>query len=53
MVAATYQPRFSSPIMFAAGTRTSSKNVSLNSLAPVICTSGRTLIPGVEVGIMK
>jgi hypothetical protein len=31
VVCARYQPRFSSPMMFAAGTRTSSKNTSLNS----------------------
>ena len=41
------QPRSISPTTMARGTRTFSKNTSLNQATPVISTSGRIVIPGV------
>ena len=40
---ATRQPSFSSPTRFSTGMRTSSRNISLNSLTPVSVFIGRTL----------
>ena len=34
------------PTSWSSGTNTSSRNTSLNSASPVICTSGRTSMPG-------
>ena len=53
VVVATYQPRFSSPTMFEAGTRTSSKKTSLKWWRLAMLTSGRTVIPGVFMSIRK
>ena len=53
VVVPTYQPRFSSPIMFFAGTRTLSKNTSLKSWLFAMLTSGRTLMPGDFISTMK
>ena len=50
---ATRQPSFSGPIMFPAGTRTSSRNTSLNSDSPVIWRRGRTVMPGVRMSTPK
>ena len=52
-VAAAYQPRFSSPIMLAAGMRTSSKKTSLKLWRSAMLTSGRTLMPGRSMCIQK
>ena len=46
VVMAIVQPSFSRPTMFSRGTRTSSKNTSLNQATPVISTSGRIVMPG-------
>ena len=46
VVFATAQPLCSAPTRWSSGTNTSSKNTSLNSASPVICTSGRTSMPG-------
>ena len=46
VVIPTCQPWPSVPRMFSAGTRTFSKNTSLNSASPVIWRSGRTVMPG-------
>ena len=40
------QPSFTGPSVLVTGTRTSVKKISLNSLSPVIVTSGRTSTPG-------
>ena len=53
VVVPTYQPRFSSPIMFFAGTRTLSKKTSLKSWLPAMFTSGRTVMPGDFMSTMK
>ena len=53
VVVPTYQPRFTSPMTFRAGTRTSSKNTSLKSCPPVMFTSGRTVMPGVFMSSRK
>ena len=42
----TRQPSFSSPTRLATGTRTSSKNTSLNSVDPTSVRSGRISTPG-------
>ncbi len=47
---ATRQPSFSSPTRLATGTRTSSKNTSLNSSEPAMVRSGRMSMPGVSMG---
>ena len=46
VVMATRQPSPAGPTRIESGTRTLSKNTSLNSASPVICTSGRTSTPG-------
>ena len=46
VVVPTYQPRFTSPTMFLAGTRTSVKNTSLNMFWFARFVSGRTSTPG-------
>ena len=46
MVRATPQPSFTLPTTLEAGTRTFSRNTSLNSASPVICRSGRMVMPG-------
>ena len=53
MTFASRQPSFTSPTTFPAGIRTSEKKTSLNSWVPVICTSGRTSIPGVCMSTTK
>jgi hypothetical protein len=52
-VLATFHPALSSPMMFSFGTATLSKNVSLNSALPVICFSGRIVIPGARMSTMR
>ena len=42
---ATVHPSPGAPISWSSGTNTSSRNTSLNSASPVICTSGRTSTP--------
>ncbi len=49
VVMATCQPWFFSPTRFFFGTRTSSKKTSLKPRPPVICTSGRTVMPGLRM----
>src|SRR5262245_17498488 len=51
VVFATRQPSCSAPIRFPAGTSTSSRNTSLNSLSPVIWRSGRISTPFEFIGI--
>ena len=46
VVIAISQPRFTSPMTCARGTGTASRNTSLNSVEPVICRSGRIVMPG-------
>ena len=46
VVVPMYQPRFSSPTRFFAGTRTLSKNTSLKPALPARLISGRTETPG-------
>ena len=53
VAAATYQPRFSSPIRLSMGMRTSSKKTSLKWAASIMFTSGRTLTPGDSMSRMK
>ena len=48
---ATVQPSCSWPTRFARGTCTSSKKTSLKPGSPVICTSGRTVMPGAFMSI--
>jgi hypothetical protein len=43
---ATRQPSFTAPTTLSTAVRAPSKNVSLNSLWPVICVMGRISIPG-------
>jgi hypothetical protein len=50
---ATAHPLFSSPRRLVSGITTSSKKTSLNSCAPLICRSGRTVIPGVRMSTTK
>ena len=53
VVTAVYQPRFSSPMTFSLGTRTLSKNTSLNSCVSAMFISGRTVTPGAFISRMK
>ena len=53
VVIATRQPSPSGPMRIESGTRTLSKNTSLNSASPVIWTSGRTVTPGDCMSTMK
>ena len=53
VVLAIFQPSPRGPTSFSAGTRTSSKNTSLKPASPVICTSGRTVMPGVFMSISR
>jgi len=53
VVTAAYQPRFSSPMTFSLGTRTLSKNISLNSWVSARLVSGRTVMPGDFISTMK
>ena len=46
VVLATAQPWCRPPTSWSAGTNTSSRNTSLNSASPVICTNGRISMPG-------
>ena len=48
---ATRQPSFSAPTTFSTGMRTSSRNISLNSLSPVSVRIGRTVMPGESIGM--
>ena len=48
---ATRQPSFSSPTRFSTGMRTSSRNISLKSLAPASVFIGRMSMPGVSIGM--
>ena len=50
---ATYQPRFSSPTRLRTGTRTFSKNVSLNGSSQHMSVSGCTVMPGVSFSISR
>ena len=47
------QPVLTPPKMFSWGIRTSDKKTSLKWAAPVICTSGRTSMPGVFMSTKK
>ena len=49
---ATRQPSFSAPTTFSTGMRTSSRNISLNSLSPVSVRIGRTSMPGESIGMI-
>ena len=53
VVVPMYQPRFSSPSRLRAGTRTFSKNTSLNVADPAIVISGRTVTPGAFISSRK
>ena len=53
VVVPMYQPRFSSPTRFFAGTRTLSKKTSLKTCSSAMLMSGRTLMPGVFIGVRK
>ena len=48
-----YQPRFTSPTTWFAGTRTSSKKTSLKPWRPAMLMSGRTVTPGVFMSSMN
>ncbi len=50
---ATFQPAPGSPTTFSAAVRAPSKNTSLNSESPVICTIGRTSTPGWRMGTSR
>ncbi len=50
---ATRQPSFSSPTRFSTGMRTSSRNISLNSLTPVSVLIGRISMPGESIGMIS
>jgi hypothetical protein len=50
---ATRQPSFSAPTRADAGTRTSSRISSLNSLLPTAVRSGRTWTPDVFMGMIS
>ena len=50
---ATRQPSFSSPTRFATGMRTSSRNISLNSVVPYIVSSGRMSMPRESIGMIS
>ena len=50
---ATRHPSFSAPTRLATGTRTSSRNISANSVEPSIVRSGRMSMPGVSMGRMS
>src|SRR5215510_8360937 len=47
VVMATLHPSLILPTTLTAGTRTFSRNTSLNSASPVICRRGRMVMPGV------
>ncbi len=49
---ATRHPSFSAPTTLPTGIRTSSRNISLNSLSPVSVCMGRTVMPGVSIGMI-
>ena len=53
MPSATRQPSPGEPATLPAGVRASSKNTSLNSAVPVICTIGRILMPGWRTGTSR
>lgn len=46
----TRQPSFSAPTRLRTGTRTSSRNISANSVDPARVRSGRTVMPGASIG---
>ncbi len=47
----TRQPSFSAPTRFTTGTRTSSRNISANSVDPARVRSGLTVTPGASIGM--
>ena len=47
------QPSPSAPTRFATSTSTSSKNTSAKCAAPLMSRSGRTVMPGLFMGISK
>lgn len=47
----TRQPSFSAPTRCESGTRTSSRNISANSVDPARVRSGRTVTPGASISI--
>jgi hypothetical protein len=53
VVAAMYQPRFSSPSRLERGTRTFSKKTSLKPWLFIMSMSGRVLMPGVFMSSRK
>ena len=50
---ATRQPSPSSPTRLATGMRTSSRNISANSLTPVSVRMGRMSMPGLPIGMIS
>ena len=53
VVIATVQPSCTPPSTWSAGTRTSSKNTSLNDAPPFICLSGLIVTPGARMSTMN
>ena len=53
VVSAQRQPSFTAPTRFSSGTRTSLKNTSLKSDAPLICLIGRISTPCASMSTMK
>ena len=53
VVNAQRQPSLTAPTRFVSGTRTSVKNTSLKSDAPLICLIGRISMPGACMSTMK
>jgi hypothetical protein len=47
---ATRHPSSSGPTRLATGTRTSSRNTSLNSVDPAMVRNGRISMPGLSIG---
>jgi len=47
------QPAPSSPTAFSTGTTTSSRKTSAKCAAPLMSRSGRTVIPGLFIGISR
>ena len=53
VVWATRQPSPGAPSRFSPGMRTPSRNTSEKWASPVICRSGRTSMPGVDMSSRK
>ena len=50
---ATFQPPSTAPTTALSGTKTSSRNTSLNSVSPSMWRSGRTVTPSLSIGRRK